>query len=106
LTVLTCRFSSKSLKIFVLGSDDDFPEWSLLPADQICSVIDDLTGLEYRAIRQPAGIPDLGCRLIEKAIDAQDAWLGSNGNPYNKDRWRSWMERLEYARDLTRFYNR
>jgi hypothetical protein len=94
----------KSLKIYVKGSYDDFPDWDQLAADQICSVTDSLTGLEYRAVRQPAGIPDLGCRLIDKAITAQDDYLGSSGNPFYKDRWRAWFERLEYSRDLARVY--
>lgn len=94
----------KSLKIYVKGSYDDYPDWDLLDADQICTVTDLLTGLEFRAVRQPEGIPDLGCRLIEKSFDAQSDYLGNPTNPFYKERSRAWFERLEFARDLARVY--
>ncbi|MCK6545664.1 zinc-dependent metalloprotease [Myxococcota bacterium] len=97
---------SKSMKIYALGADDDFISWNELPADQICSCVDDMTGLEYRSIHMPEGVPDIGCRLIDKACTAQDDWLGSQGNPSYKDRSRAWFERLEFARDLTRLFDR
>jgi hypothetical protein len=109
----------KSMKVFVKGSYDDYPSWDLVPADQICSVTNQLTGLEYRSIRQntdpncadtvpnkPAScIPDIGCRLISKTDEAQNQFLGSNGDPGYKDRMNAWFERLEFARDLTRTFD-
>jgi hypothetical protein len=95
----------KSMKVFVKGSYDDFPAWDQIPANDICTVTNHLTGLEYRSIRQPTGIPDIGCRMIERVEDAQNAYLGSNGDPGYKDRMNAWFERLEYARDLTRIYD-
>lgn len=96
----------KSLKIFVVGSDDDYPEWDRLPPDQLCTVTDAGTGLQYRAIRQlpNSGVPDIACRLIDKVQKKQDAWLGGRGDPNIHDAWRAWVERLEYARDLSRIY--
>ncbi|MBI2375258.1 MAG: hypothetical protein HYV07_14785 [Deltaproteobacteria bacterium] len=96
----------KSLKVFVTGADDEFPEWRNLPDDQICSCVDELTGLDYRAIRQPAPVPDLGCRLIERACQAQNNYLQDESNDFQRERWRSWFERLEFARDLTRVFDR
>jgi hypothetical protein len=95
----------KSMKVFVKGSYDDFPAWNSIPAEQICTVTNDLTGLEYRAIRQPTGVPDIGCRLIEKTEETQNIYLGSNGDPFRKDVMNAWFERLEFARDLTRYYD-
>src|SRR5262249_39390990 len=96
----------KSMKVYAYGSYDDFPTWDLVDAAQICSCADSQTGVEYRSLHQPTGIPDIGCRLIDKACKAQADYDGSSGNPYDKDRWRAWMERLEYARDLTRMFGR
>lgn len=95
----------KAMKIFVLGADDEPTEYRNLPADQICSCIDRQTAFDYRAVRAPEGMPDLGCRLVERACDAQADWEGDMANDYYKDRWRSWMERLEFARDLSKIFN-
>lgn len=109
----------KSLKVYVVGADDDFVTWDALspcstaPAGQACycSLTDSLTGLEYRSIMQPAGIPgvqdipSLGCRLVDYATQAQDNYIQGNGSPWEKDNWRQWIERLEYARDLYREYH-
>ena len=103
----------KSLKVFVVGADDDFTDWSQLPncdvaganAQCFCQMTDSLTGLQYRSVTQPAGVPSIGCRLIERAQEAQDNYQSSAGNPYYKDNWRQWIERLEFARDLYRLYN-
>jgi len=105
----------KTMKIFVVGADDEITAWRTLPADEICSVVDSLTGLDYRAIRQTDActetdpkegcIPDIGCRLIEGTRDAQVAAAQDAGNERMRERARSWFERLEYARDLTRVYN-
>ena len=70
-----------------------------------CEMTDNLTGLQYRSVSQPDGIPNLGCRLIDQANEAQDAYDGSNDNPFYKDNWRQWIERLEFARDLYRMYH-
>jgi hypothetical protein len=71
----------------------------------ICEVIDDLTGFRYRAVHQPAGFADVGCRLIDRARGAQNDYLGLPTDDLYRERWRQWMERLEYARDLTRIFN-
>jgi len=97
----------KSLKVYVVGSDDDFPDWENLPPDEICSCVDSLTGLDYRSIRQPEelGIPSLGCRLVERTCEAQVAYFNDESSDYYRDRWRSWFERLENARDLARIFD-
>jgi hypothetical protein len=97
----------KSLKVYVVGSDDEFPDWKDLPADEICSCVDSLTGLDYRAIRQPEdlGVASLGCRLVERTCEAQDAYEQDESSDYYRDRWRSWFERLENARDLARIFD-
>jgi hypothetical protein len=103
----------KSMKVFVVGADDDFTDWSQLPncdaapanAQCYCQFTDDLTGLQYRSVTQPEGIPSIGCRMIARADEAQSQFQGSGGNPYSKDNWRQWVERLEFARDLYRIYN-
>ena len=99
---------SKSLKVYVVGADDEFPEWQDLPPDEICSCVDSLTGLDYRSIRQPEelGNASLGCRLIERACDAQTSYEQDESSDYYRDRWRSWFERLENARDLARIFDR
>jgi hypothetical protein len=102
----------KSLKIFVVGSDDDFADWSALPACDVapanaqcyCQMTDSLTGLQYRSVTQPEGVPSIGCRMIERALAAQNDFQ-QTGNPYSKDNWRQWVERLEFARDLYRIYH-
>ena len=104
---------SKELKVFVRGADDDFIDWSTLPnciaadpsSDCFCSMTDNLTGLEYRGLQKSADTQSIACRLIEAAVDAQTSYEGSDGNPVNKDYWRSRVERLEYARDLYRLYH-
>lgn len=96
----------KSMKVYVVGSDDEFPEWQNVPADELCSCVDALTGLDYRSIRQPEGIPDIGCRIIERACESQVAYYNDESSDYYHDRWRSWFERLEYARDLSRVFDR
>src|SRR5690606_24083160 len=96
----------KSLKVFVLGSDDEYPEWRNLPPNEICSCVDALTGLDYRAVRQTADVPDLACRLIERACDSQVDYYNDESSDYYRERWRSWFERLEYARDLSRVFSR
>jgi hypothetical protein len=96
----------KSMKVYVVGSDDEFPEWRNLPADEVCSCVDALTGLDYRAVRQPAGVPDIGCRLIERACDSQNDYFQDEASDYYHDRWRAWFERLEFARDLGRIFDR
>ncbi len=103
----------KSMKVFVVGADDDFTDWSQLPNCEVaaadaqcyCQMTDSLTGLQYRSVTQPAGVPSIGCRLIERADEAQSNYQTSGGNPYYKDNWRQWIERLEFARDLYRLYN-
>ena len=104
----------KSMKVFVVGAPDDFTDWSTLDSCEVaagtgecyCEMTDTLTGLQYRAVTQPGeAIPDLGCRLIDRALEAQVAYEGSNDNPFYKDNWRQWIERLEYARDLYRMYH-
>jgi hypothetical protein len=95
----------KSMKIYAVGSDDDYPFWDQLTPADYCSTTDSLTGITFRSIHQPTNIPDLGCRLINRADQAQTDWLGSMGDPGYKDRWRAWFERLEWARDLTRLFN-
>jgi hypothetical protein len=106
------------LKVYAFGSDDDYPFWDQLTPDQYCSTTDALTGITYRAIHQPNAcpltstmptggcIPDLGCRIVNKADQAQIDYEGSMGDPFYKDRWRAWEERLEWARDLTRIFER
>ncbi len=105
----------KSMRIFVVGADDEIAPWRNLPANQICSVVDTGTGLEYRAVRQPDAcdevspadgcIPDIGCRLITRAREAQTVMAQNPDASWLKERSRSFFERLEYARDLTRVYN-
>lgn len=95
----------KAMKVYVHGAYDDFPDWDTLDPAQICTVTDIQTGLEYRSIHQPTGTPDIGCRLIARAEEAQDAYEQAPTNTNNKDRWRSWFERLEFARDLARIYD-
>jgi hypothetical protein len=96
----------KSLKVWVKGADDDYPTLDQLPPDQICTITDVDTGVEYRAVHQPAGIPDLACRLIARTQIAQDDYLNDESNDYYKERWRTWFERLELTRDLTRLFDR
>lgn len=109
----------KDMKVYVLGSDDDFPSWRDFPSCEVaepnedcyCSMVDDLTNLEYRAV-QFAGtrIPgepveeSVGCRLIAFAEDAQSRYQNSL-SPGDRDNWRQWIERLEFARDLYRVYH-
>jgi hypothetical protein len=103
----------KSIKVFVVGADDDFVDWATLPNCDVagansqcyCEMVDDLTGLQYRSVTQPQGVPSIGCRFIERALDAQVNYQGSGGNPYLFDNWRQWIERLEFARDLYRIYH-
>jgi hypothetical protein len=103
----------KSLKVFVVGADDDFVDWSVLSSCDVaganeqcyCEMVDDLTGLRYLSVTQPAGIPNVGCNLVERAAQAQSAYQGQPGNPYYHDNWRQWVERLEFARDLYRLYH-
>jgi hypothetical protein len=105
----------KSMKVYVVGADDEISAWRNLPANELCSVVDVGTGLEYRAVRQPDAcdkiaptdgcIPDIGCRLIEQAREAQRVWESDRQNDFLKERSRAWFERLEYARDLSRVYN-
>ncbi len=96
----------KSLKVFVLGSDDEPVDWRALPAAEICSVTDRWTGLEYRAIRQPGEIAHLGCMLIEKAQEAQTLWEQQQDSDFLHRVWREWFEKLEYSRDLSRVFDR
>jgi hypothetical protein len=95
----------KSLRVYVYGADDEPESWRNLPPNMICEVIDDLTGFRYRAVHQPAGFADVGCRLIDRARGAQNDYLGLPTDDLYRERWRQWMERLEYARDLTRIFN-
>jgi hypothetical protein len=97
---------SKSIKIFVKGSYDDYPSWDQLPANMLCSSTDIQTGYEYRSIHQPAGIPDLGCRLIARADQAQVDYLNNESDDFQKERWRSWYERLEYVRRLGQIFDK
>ncbi len=106
----------KDMKIFMRGTDDDFTSWANFPnceeaganEDCFCSLVDELTGVEFRSI-QIASSPTLdgtvrtspGCRLIEQAQLAQNNW---RTGPFEKDNWRQWIERLEYARDLYRLF--
>ena len=98
----------KSLKIYVVGSDDEFPDWESLPPDEICSCVNSLTGLDYRAVRQPEslGIASLGCRMVERACEAQTAYEQDESSDYYRERWLSWFERLENARNLSRIFDR
>jgi hypothetical protein len=95
----------KSMKVFALGSDDEPTSWRTLPANQICECKDQLTGLTYRSVHQPPGIADIGCRLIERTCEAQTDYENDPTNDYYRERYRAWMERLEYARDLTKIFN-
>ena len=98
----------KSIKIYVVGADDEFPDWESLPPDEICSCVDSLTGLDYRSVRQPEslGIASLGCRLIERTCEAQTAYEQDESSDWYRERWRSWFERLENARNLSRVFDR
>lgn len=95
----------KSLKIYVVGAEDDYPSWDQLTPSEYCTVTDSQTGIQYRALHQSQGKPDLACRLVAKAAQTQMDYEGSNGLPDYKDRWRAWMERLEWARDLSKLYD-
>jgi hypothetical protein len=103
----------KSMKVYVKGADDDFVDWDVLPscetaadgASCYCALTDTLTGLEYRSIQLQGAPSSVGCRMVERATDAQDRYAGSRGDPFYFDNWRQWIERLEYARDLYRLYN-
>ena len=98
----------KSIKVYVVGADDEFPDWESLPPDEICSCVDSLTGLDYRSVRQPEslGIASLGCRLVERACEAQTAYEQDESSDWYRERWRSWFERLENARNLSRVFDR
>jgi hypothetical protein len=93
----------KLLKVYVKGADDDFPFWETLPAAQVCSVQDPITGIEYRAVRNPRS--DIACKLVERASDALVNWQQDESNDFARERMRQWFERLEFARDLMRIYN-
>ena len=103
----------KELKIFVRGADDDFEDWAALSscesaaADEscFCSMLDSLTGIEYRGVQDSPTADTMACRLIASAAEAQLEYEGSNFNPDFKDYWRGRVERLEYARDLYRMYH-
>ena len=86
----------------------EFPDWESLPPDEICSCVDSLTGLDYRSVRQPEslGIASLGCRLIERTCEAQTAYEQDESSDWYRERWRSWFERLENARNLSRVFDR
>lgn len=108
------RDMGKQMKIYVVGADDDFISWSSLGNCETaaagescyCAIIDDLTGLEYRGLNiAGADRQSPACQIVERALDAQDNYESSNGNPNYKDNWRQWIERLEYARDLYRLYH-
>ncbi len=108
------RDMGKKMKVYVVGSDDDFTAWANFANCEtaaagetcFCSITDDLTGLEYRGINQAgAEVESPACTLVSKAQDAQDNYDESSGNPFYKDNWRQWIERLEYARDLYRMYH-
>ncbi|MFO0726179.1 MAG: M66 family metalloprotease [Myxococcota bacterium] len=95
----------KLMKVYAHGAEDDFPAWESIPVDRICSVTDNYTGLEYRAIRPADGQPDIACRLIDRTKTAQIDWQNDPTNDFQKERSRSWFERLEFQRDLMRIYN-
>ncbi|MCB9653998.1 MAG: hypothetical protein H6729_07725 [Deltaproteobacteria bacterium] len=107
----------KQAKVYVLGADDDFQDWSAYPSCTTarsgpcyCEVRDSLTGLTYRSLDPNNGLHDAsvrsaGCRLIEQAKDAAAKYAAPFPPSYARDRWRSWFERLEFARDLYRIYN-
>lgn len=96
----------KLMKVYAVGSDDDFPAWASVPVDRLCSVTDIYTGLEYRAIRAATGEPDIACRLIERTTQAQIDWQNDPSNDFYKERARAWFERLEFQRDLMRIYDK
>jgi hypothetical protein len=56
-------------------------------------------------VTQPDGVPNIGCRFIERAREAQDDANIPNASPWSVDNWRQWIERLEFARDLYRLYH-
>jgi hypothetical protein len=93
----------KLMKVYVKGADDDFPFWESLPAAQVCSVQDPITGIEYRAVRNSRS--DIACKLVERAADARVNWEQDEANDFQRERMRQWFERLEFARDLMRIYN-
>ncbi len=110
----------KQLKIYVKGADDDYISWGNLPdcesapanSECICTMVDSLTGLEYRGYQgletpEPGQDPrqSLACRLVEFAKDAQSNYEQSQNDPRYKDNWREWVERLEYARQLYRIFH-
>jgi hypothetical protein len=103
----------KSMKVFVVGADDEFTDWSTLSncdvaaagAQCYCEMSDLWTGLTYRAVTQPDGVPNIGCRFIERALEAQNDANIPNASPWSVDNWRQWIERLEFARDLYRLYH-
>ena len=103
----------KAMKIFVKGADDDFVDWDGFPdcdvaaAGQVCfcSVVDDLTSFEYRALESDVSGAGEGCRLIERARQAQVEYNQDPSNVVARDNWRDWVERLEIARFLYRLFN-
>ena len=97
------RKYSQGHLVLLIDFDDDFPFWESLPAAQVCSVQDPITGIEYRAVRN--GRSEIACKLVERAADARVAWEQDESNDFQRERMRQWFERLEFARDLMRIYN-
>jgi hypothetical protein len=103
----------KGLKVYVVGADDDFADWSQLQNCEVaqgtecyCQTTDTWTGLQYRSILRPNDISgDVACTLITRADEAQADALAPNALPWEIDNWRQWIERLEFARDLFRIYH-
>lgn len=106
----------KNMKVYVRGSEDDFPAWADFPncdeaignVDCYCAMTDKLTGLEYRAVQfaDPAvgeARESVGCRMIERAATAQRNWE-QEPDAQNQTAFRGWVERLENARDLYRIF--
>ena len=78
-----------------------------IDADAAAATVEQITDAGGTAVAQGDSVasPAGGAAIVERALDAQDNYESSNGNPFYKDNWRQWIERLEYARDLYRLYH-
>ncbi len=102
----------KSYKVFALGAYDDFVDWASLPECDdggsnvpcFCRTLDSFSRIEYRSINIVAEKSSPGCSLVAGAEAARFRYEDEGQSPADRDTWRQWVERLEYARLLYQIF--